>query len=507
MTWISPFFAAVKKFPRKSKDQGDTGKSGDLGKRDRGMKSEKSSKRGIASSLQQNGKHNSLSPPTVAKTTNNSDNNSREPKNENDADFDYENDFDQFKFIASPDMSIYSGVLDATMPKLFSGDSLENIHEKSSIPTPGSTSEESSSKKSPQILVSNSPLSSEKTTNKELSNKVVKQPSPLVTVQVPPPSLVAPPSSNSLNDIVNHDTPEVPIIVANNNTGCGIPESQTQTRTGTGTGTKVDTSNIRKRAMHKVNWGEMLLKKQRLEDALNHITARQAQVQANLQRLAVSVASNSQPCIDSVVQLPLPPAMLPSAMNYSQLNNATNANNMVIMQDHTPYATPHETPHGTPVNSPLPSPHRPHPLPPPLHYQPLSQPPTPHPSIQNISQPSTPLNGSRPTSPTSYRTVTTPTSTSNFFFQNPSPAPLVFHNPQVPFPSIVPSMVQLPARFSQPSSVNIPIHSVGGQNPFGRVSFSGGSVSSSISMPSSAVTSPVGVSVNGCYYVCSRSKY
>ena len=496
-----PFFAAVKKFPRKSKDHGDTGKSGDLGKRDRGIKSEKSSKKGIgSSSLQQNGKHNSLSPPTVVRTTNNSDSSIREPKNENDTDFDYENDFDQFKFIASPDMSIYSGVLDATMPKLFSGDSLENIHEKSSILTPGSTSEESSDKKSPQVLVSSPPLSSEKSSNKELPNKVVKQPSPLVTVQVPPPSLAAPPSSNSLNNIANHDKLEVPIIVSNNSNGCGIPESQTQTQTQTGTGTKVDASNVRKRTIPKVNWGEMLLKKQRLEDALNHITARQAQVQANLQRLAVSVASNNQPCLDSVVQLSLPPAILPSsAMNYSQLNNATNANNMVMMQDHTPYATPHETPHGTPVNSPLPSPHRPHPLPPPLHYQPLSQPPTPHLSVQNISQPSTPLNGSRPTSPTGYRTVTTPTSTSHFFFQNPSQIPLVYHNPQVPFPSMMPSTVRLP------SSVNIPIHSVGGQNPFGRMSFSGGSVSSSISMPNSSVTSPVGVSVNGCYNVYSRS--
>lgn len=354
----------------------------------------------------------------------------------------YESDFEQFRFnMSSPDLSIYSGVLETTIPKLFSGESLENIHEKSSIPTPESTSGESSGKRSPQVVLPNltQPSSSSPL-------KIAKQPSPLINVQVPPPTLVtAPHNDEPISDIITGPDEQV------------FNELQT-----------TPTPTL-KRQVANVNWNEILLKKQRLEDALNHITARQVQVKANLHRLSVQNTS--------YLSHPTPPNNL--------LTQQVQTSGIVgIQQDHTPYVTPHDTPYGTPVPSPLPpSPHLVYPT---LHY--TSQPPTPHPSTatpQNLSQPSTPINSSLPTSPTGYKT--TPTNSHNYFFHN---QPLVYHGPNS-FPSL-PSTVSTMNNLSSGFPSTPLQHSNGTCTTSLYLPYNGGGALSSV--PGSAVTSPIAVS-------------
>lgn len=291
----------------------------------------------------------------------------------------YESDFEQFHLnVPLPDLSIYSGVLETnTIPKLFSGESLENIHEKSSIPTPESV--DSIERRSPKVLCAGSPNTltvTTATTKASSPLKIIKQPSPLINAQV----------------VTSSDDPEV--VTRLDEVGGASKDLTTPP------------NFIAKRPAANINWNEMLLKKQRLEDALNHITARQVQVKANLQRLSVQNTSYlSHPNIggpnlggSGLTQAPPPGLVRPSLTHIGSMNQDH------IPYDHTPYVTPHDTPHGTPVPSPLPSPNLYHP-PPALHF--TSQPPTPHqgPSscVQTISQPGTPINGSLPTSPNGYK--------------------------------------------------------------------------------------------------------
>ena len=355
--------------------------------------------------------------------------------------------------MSSPELSVYnSSGLDTNLPKLFSGESLENIHEKSSIPTPESSSSESNDKRSPQIAGNMGSIQThhvyEKSTNSKPSPlKIIKQPSPLINVQVPPPTFN------------NDDTLKVEHL-----DGGRQPQQQQCVSS--------DSSAMKR---PNVNFNEMLLKKQRLEEALSTITARQIQVQANLQRL--TVANNNNSHLSMGVVQPHPP------LNYSDLSLP-----LPVKQEHTPYATPHGTPHGTPVPSPLPSPHVPYP--PPICYH-SSLPPTPHPCAtpHNLSQPATPLNRSMPTSPVG--------SSYNYFYPPPPPTavnnhPALQQHQPLSFPSVhhhqqqqvgygsgcIPPMVQH-------SSWSPPVpHSIVNDNH--NLSFKG-----SMSLPGSTVTSPV----------------
>ena len=367
----------------------------------------------------------------------------------------YESDFEQFRFnISSPELSsIYSNVLDAggggggvtttpSIPKLFSGESLENIHEKSSIPTPSSTSEDTSDKKSPQVDLmggaSCSPLN------------MVRQPSPLVQSSLGVSHSNGGPSPGS-----GHvDSPDSQLL---------MNEAQTGNQWAGPTTVKRPAANV--------NWNEILLKKQRLEDALTHITARQIQVKANLQRLS------SQP--SSFLPLPTPNPVI-------VVSGGGGGGVPLVKQETTPYATPHETPHVTPVPSPLPpSPHMssyPPLPPPPVHPQQhhYSHPPTPlpHPLEPHpLSQPGTPLN-SLPTSPIGFKPIATPTNSHAYYYQ-PNTYP---HSYPV-------SPVGGCGLFSQPVP---PISLINGTNPYGALQYNGmGVVGGGASMPGSTVTSPI----------------
>ncbi|XP_019849288.1 PREDICTED: nuclear receptor 2 isoform X1 [Amphimedon queenslandica] len=374
----------------------------------------------------------------------------------------YESDFEQFKFnVSSPELSsIYSNVIEtggggrvassASIPKLFSGESLENIHEKSSIPTPSSTSEEYSDKRSPQV--------DSVSEHSSLLIKTVRQQSPLVQTSLGVPHSNGRPSPSS-----GHvDSPDPQFLTGS--------ELQTAVSQLMGSTVKQPAANV--------NWNEMLIKKQRLEDALNHITARQIQVKANLQRLTNPGPSSLSPLPPATSFLPLsapnPLVVLPGGLP-------------VIKQETTPYATPHETPHGTPVPSPLPpSPHMssyaPVQVPPQIHH--YSHPPTPlHPGPHQyephpLSQPGTPLN-SLPTSPTGFK----PLANSHSFFYQSNTYPYSY--------PVSPTCMRVGGSggFSQTIP---PIPLINGATPYPPLQYNGGGVvRGGASMPGSAVTSPI----------------
>lgn len=494
---------SVKKFPRKSKeDSGVSTLTGTPSKKDKTVKLEKPIKREEQIDLPKSS-HNgnkSISPKSVTIVTTNHENSDNKPVADNV--FDYESDFEQFKFnIASPELSLYNTVLDTAMPKLFSGESLENIHEKSSIPTPESISGE--------ISPPTSTSSNEKiilNINKGSPGRVVgiaKQASPLVLTKV--------------SETRSHTGTEIEMVTDNQSTKVtSSPHVSMDTDRSSSRTQDVVLPKKRPSSNEVINWNEMLAKKMRLEEALNHISARQAQVTANLKRLSASVATQNRvpslqshsthqnilssytslPHHNTALQSPSPGGLISPPMNQETINNQT------------PYVTPHETPHGTPVPSPLPSPCMPHSLGPSnsmAQHQSLQDPNSPyHLNTHSISQPGTPMNGSVPSSPMGYAGQVTPSSSNNYhmnsgtmFVQHSSPGP-VFFGSQVPVPlyshPLVPTLVRLPSGLSNHPKIQLSAGNYSGQSPFSGIPFKHGDMavlSAGTSMSGSLTNSPI----------------
>ena len=368
-----------------------------------------------------------------------------------DGDFDYESEFEQFKFnISSPDLSLYHSALDAAIPKLFSGESLENIHEKSSIPTPESVSGESAEK-----TLSSSPLEKSKGSSPVRSVSLTKQPSPLVLTRVTGSTR----TSHGGIDTADGILPEVSSLLSRDqkqpdDTMPSIQLLQSgEEKTGRELASIMEESSRqakkREGSSEIDKWQDMLAKKIRLEEALSHITARQAQVKANLLRLSTGYNNSTVPAHSSsnIRQLNIGSLSHPATPNVMIPQNKDAS---IVGQ---PVYSTHETPLGTPAPSPLPSPHVPHSIPPPVLTQTPSHPNSPHPlSNHNLSQPGTPINvSSLPTSPM-YSNQQTPNShygsNNQMYFPNSSQGN-VFFNPQVSVPlypphSLVPALVHLP---------------------------------------------------------------
>ena len=321
-------------------------------------------------------------------------------------------------------------MLDTSLPKLFSGESLENIHEKSSIPTPESIhlEERPSGGKgaSPGGVV------------------ITKQPSPLVITRVSSGSKKAESLGVAITEIptailLDTGTMEGGVGVAN------IPKIQLVQSGEEKTGRELSTimqensKQAKKRGPNNevVNWTDMLAKKIRLEEALNNINVRQAQVKANLMRLSSGFPSNG------------PHLATPTHMTPQQ-------------QDSMSGQSYSDTPHGTPAPSPIPS----SPcltsgiLPTVLSH--ASYPNSPHPL--NPSQPGTPINNnSLPTSPV-YSNQPTPTSLygatpSHMYFPSSSPQGTVFFNSPVTVPiyqphPLVPALVHVPPGYAHSPNPN-----------------------------------------------------
>ena len=341
---------------------------------------------------------------------------------------------------------------------------MENIHEKSSIPTPESISGETTekhdkSKGSPSRLTG-----------------ITKQPSPLIVTRVS-----STPRSGSNSDTNITTLPEVSSIIlepkSEDERGFsptfGLPTIQLVQSGEEKTGRELssimqeNSKQARKRGANNevINWTDMLAKKIRLEEALNNINARQAQVKANLIRLSGSYNSSTTTAIVSSMA---ESQLVMSSYTHSPTTNA---------QDHQPTCTPHETPHGTPAPSPLPSPCLSMPPTSLLNHQ--SYPSSPHPlSTQNMSQPGTPINSnSLPTSP-GYSNQPTPAG--HMYYPSSSPQGTVFFNSQVSIPpvyqqhSIIPTLVHVPHGYGHspnPNSSQLSSPTVPHQPPFSPFKF------------------------------------
>ena len=318
-------------------------------------------------------------------------------------------------------------MLDTSLPKLFSGESLENIHEKSSIPTPES------------IHLEDRPLGGKGASPG--GGVISKQPSPLVITRVSSGSKKAESVGVAITEtptaiLLDTGTLEGGVGVAN------IPKIQLVQSGEEKTGRELSTimhessKQARKRGASNevVNWTDMLAKKIRLEEALNNINVRQAQVKANLMRLSSGFPGN----------LATPSLVTPQ------------------QQDGMGGPGYSDTPHGTPAPSPIPSsPCLPSGIPPTVLNH-ASYPNSPHPL--NPSQPGTPINNnSLPTSPV-YSNQPTPTShygatPSHMYFPSSSPQGTVFFNSQVTVPiyqphPLVPALVHVPPGYAHSPTPN-----------------------------------------------------
>lgn len=377
-----------------------------------------------------------------------------------DGDFDYDTEFEQFKFsIASPDLSLYHSVLDTAMPKLFSGESLENIHEKSSIPTP----EHSDNTEKPSMH--------DKTT-KELttgSNSLTKQPSPLVTNRIVGPHQLRSTSNNTNSSTILPDASSILMESKPANEPTLIPAIQLVQSGEEKTGRELssimqENSKLAKKrgiSGEGINWSDMLAKKIRLEEALSNINARQAQVKANLIRLEAGYDNNTNSAVATTIPASIPP---PGSSSYSHNMGPSYHSANQDSKGQLMYGAVHDTPHGTPAPSPLPSPcllNVGAGAPPPMINQAHSYPTSPHPlSAQTLSQPPTPINNaSLPTSPT-YSNQPTPTShypnSAHPYYTHSSQGGSVFFNSQhVSMPLYQPQQI-LPALVHVPPQVYTP---------------------------------------------------
>lgn len=455
--WIINFLSlciAVKKFPRKSKDNDFSKSSNGPGSMVAARSSHKegSSKLVIkreknSSSLREH-KRSQLSSMTPSAPKNNDGKLS-------DGDFDYEAEFEQFKFsIASPDLSLYHSVLDSAMPKLFSGESLENIHEKSSIPTPEHLDNIEKSMNDKNVK--------ETPTTSNIS--ISKQPSPLVMTRA-----VGPHQSRVGSNNNNAILPDASSILMDSKPESGggtvIPAIQLVQSGEEKTGRELssimqeNSKLAKKRGLGNegINWESMLAKKIRLEEALSNINARQAQVKANLIRLSGAGYDN---CVAPVTSSTIPHS---PSLSHPSYVHSTPLNSLVSNQEsqnpgQSLYGT-HETPHGTPAPSPLPSPcllnvggGTP------MMNQAQSYPTSPHPL--SLSQPATPINNSLPTSPT-YSNQPTPTShysnSAHPYYPHSSQGGPIFFNSQVSVPlyqprPLIPALVHVPPQVYTHSS-------------------------------------------------------
>ena len=442
----------MKKFPRKLKDipEASTSKNKE--------KSKASKKRSSPDSSNQNGSENSLITSAIQSSneqisqaqTNSGNLSDTDIKSEKltESDIDFESDLEQFKFsIASPDLKLYSAVLDSP---LFGGDSMDNIHENSSAPMMqpsrvGMLGEGESNgavlpvSRDAPVVVSSSIASVNQLP--AIRQGLASQPSPLLKKASVPASVLSNSTSSPTPLATVGTIPQSNHIIAQLNSLVKqrVPQQQQQQQQQPQQHpmvTIVPSSN--KRSISGASISELLVKRQRLEAALSNLTARHAQFNQSLASTAVPISTGTStltlPPTSIAVPNPVPPllhfspvssqsavAVLPSPTVTSPgcPSNYTSHNP-------TPYATPHGTPHGTPCPSPLPSP-QPLPLMHPHHsmgspYQPQVQ--AQASSLLNIqqkhslSQPDTPINHSLPNSPTSYGTVPPSSTSGHTHFQS-----------------------------------------------------------------------------------------
>lgn len=402
------------------------------------------------------------------------------------SDIDFESDLEQFKFsIASPDLKLYSTVLDSP---LFGGESIENIHEKSSTPAtqPGRVGvvREGESNGTSLLMPSDVPVvsGSNNSMSQSPGNRpgLASQPSPLLRKASIPTSVVSNiPSLSIAAPLMGRAQSQSNHIIAQ--LSSLVNKSQRLPQQPHPMVTILPSSN--KRSISGASISELLVKRQRLEAALSNLTARHAQFN---QSLAVTAAASTGPST-----LALPPTSIahpnpvPPLLQFAPISSQSTVGTLAsptvtspgcpsnyTSHNPTPYATPHGTPHGTPCPSPLPSPqplplmHTYHSSGSPYQQQTQAPPLLSIPPSHSLSQPGTPISHSLPNSPTSYGSA--PPSTSGhahfqshnsngssgnqMFVSNSNRGPaFLFPGGQIQGMQFYPApmLVQLPQGFSQ----------------------------------------------------------
>ena len=287
------------------------------------------------------------------------------------SEMDLESDLDQFKFsITSPDLSVYSSVLDNAMPQLFG--SMDSLHEK------GSSAKASS--------CASSPGGSGGGEDAGARNSKITSVSPLPVINSQWSPLTASSSSGSLK---NNTSP------ASGSLASTVDHSSLKRSSSAD-----DPTNIQKKQRLEATLSQLATKGRQLSHGGSHQLTSLSSVHPYVVQIAVPVQEaplghqHQQSVQTAYNSFALPPQLV-QANNMAYVSNCGSAYNS---HNCTPYATP--------VHSPIPSPH-PHSIPPPL---------TAVSSIHSFSQPATPINyghHSMPTSPISLAggSTTTPTST------------------------------------------------------------------------------------------------
>ena len=334
--------AAVKKFPRKLKDgdkdkdtegEGEEGETSIVGSgRGRVTRLERTMRRKTnvsSSSLQGSTVAVNNGIPSVVVTVPES-----RVKQEalSSSELDLESDLDQFKFnITSPDLSVYSSVLDNAIPQLFG--SMESLHEK------GSSAKASSCASSPGGSGGGEEVGAR---NNKISSV---SPLPAVNSQWSPLT-----SSSSSSSIRNNTSP------ASGPLASTIDHSSLKRSSSAG-----DPTNIQKKQRLEATLSQLATKGRQLPHGGPHQTSLSSahpyvvQIAVPLQEapLGHHQQQNVQTAYNS---FSLPPQLV-QANNMVYAHSVSNCGSAYNSHNCTPYATP--------VHSPIPSPH-PHSIPPPL---------------------------------------------------------------------------------------------------------------------------------------------